>query len=124
MLEDAPSIWVGHVVLFVRDPAACGAFYEKLGMRPVERGAGVTVLALRGGTHLVVIKRSDAPASAARFDLMVEDHAETRAAWEKAGVPVSPITTDARNGHEVFTVTDPEGNTVVVNDSHVTAAVG
>jgi hypothetical protein len=107
----------------VRDPKRCAAFFERLGMTPVEVGTKVSVLALRGGTHLVLMGKPDAAPSAARFDLMVEDHEATRAAWEKMGIAVSPITTDERNGHKVFTVTDPEGNTIVVNNSHVVGEV-
>jgi hypothetical protein len=92
-------------------------------MNPVEIDDKVSVMALRGGTHLVLLRRPDAAPSPARFDLMVEDHEATRAAWEKAGIPVSPITTDERNGHKIFTVTDPEGNTITVNNSHVVGEV-
>jgi len=121
--QKRPAIWTGHLILHVKDPKTCAAFYEQLGMRPVEVDAKTSVMALRGGTHLVLIGKPDSVPSAARFDLMVDDHEATRSAWEKAGIPVSPIATDARNGHKIFTVTDPEGNTVVVNNSHVVGVV-
>jgi hypothetical protein len=121
--QERPLIWTGHLILHVKEPKTCAAFYEQLGMRPVEVDAKTSVMALRGGTHLVLIGKPDAVASAARFDLMVDDHEAMRSAWETAGIQVSPITIDPRNGHRIFTVTDPEGNTMVVNNSHVVGVV-
>jgi catechol 2,3-dioxygenase-like lactoylglutathione lyase family enzyme len=118
---ERPSLWVGHLVLAANDPVTLGAFYERLGLRVVERGVP-TVLELRGGTHMVILKKPMGPPRA-MFDLMVDDHDATHAAWRASGVDVSEISVDARNGHRIFTVTDPEGNAIVVNNTHVVGSV-
>ena len=33
--DPRPPIWTGHLVLYGRDPRRSGAFYEKIGFRPV-----------------------------------------------------------------------------------------
>ena len=43
-----PSVWVGHIILQVKDVAASKAFLMKLGMRDVEPQASVGILELRG----------------------------------------------------------------------------
>jgi hypothetical protein len=52
---------------------------------------------------------------------MVEDIAATHADWTTKGLTVSPIETGPI--HEVFTVTDPDGNTIQVSNSHVIGPV-
>jgi catechol 2,3-dioxygenase-like lactoylglutathione lyase family enzyme len=120
---ERPPIWVGHVVLYSRDPHQSGAFYEKLGFRPVAVMDPFAVMELRGGTHLVVRRDENAVGEPARFDLMVDDLDFTRDAWEAMGITVSEITKDERAVHRLFTVTDPDHNTIVVNDSHVVGPV-
>jgi catechol 2,3-dioxygenase-like lactoylglutathione lyase family enzyme len=121
--DERPTLWTGHLVLRGSDPGTSGGFYEKLGMRPVFRTDDFAILELRGGTHLVIHKDPDAPGQPAPFDLMVEDLEATHQAWSSMGVEVSAIVRDERDIHWVFTVTDPDGNTVVVSDSHVVGVV-
>lgn len=121
--DDRPPVWVGHVVLYGADPQLSGAFYEKLGFRPVAVMDPFAVMELRGGTHLVVRRDSKAAGEPARFDLMVEDLDATRDAWLAMGIAVSVIRQDERKIHRLFTVTDPDGNTIIVNDSHVVGPV-
>ncbi len=121
--DQRPPLWTGHLVLHSRDPHRSGAFYEKLGLRPVAIMDPFAVMELRGGTHLVVRLDAEAVGMPADFDLMVEDLDATRDAWGAMGVTVSEITKDERDIHRLFTVTDPDGNTIVVNDSHVVGAV-
>ena len=79
---------------------------------------------LRGGTHIVFSGDSDIDSGmAAPFDFMVEDLDATHEAWEGMGVTVSAITKDERKIDCCFTVTDLDGNVVVVNDSHVVGNV-
>jgi catechol 2,3-dioxygenase-like lactoylglutathione lyase family enzyme len=120
---ERPPLWTGHLVLYGVDPQRSGAFYEKLGMRPIAVMEAFAVMELRGGTHLVVRNDPNAGNQAAPFDLMVEDLDATREAWEGMGVEVSPIGKDERGLHNIFTVTDPDGNTIIVNDSHVVGVV-
>ena len=111
------------MVLYGRDPKRSGAFYQRLGFRPVGIMDAFAVMELRGGTHLVIRLDPEAQGQAAPFDLMVEDLDATRDEWISAGVEVSDIGKDERAIHRVFTVTDPDGNTIVVNDNHVVGPV-
>ena len=52
---------------------------------------------------------------------MVEDIAATHADWSAKGLTVSPIAKG--NIHDAFTVTDPDGNTIQVSNSHVVGPV-
>lgn len=121
--DERPPLWTGHLVLYGRDPHRSGQFYEKLGMRPIAIMDPFAVMELRGGTHLVIRHDPDAQGVEAPFDLMVEDLDATRESWESMGFPVSPISKDERGLHRIFRVTDPDGNTIVVNDSHVEGVV-
>jgi catechol 2,3-dioxygenase-like lactoylglutathione lyase family enzyme len=110
-------------VLYGRDPERSGAFYEKLGFRPVAIMESFAVMELRGGTHLVVRRDANATGGPADFDLMVEDLEATRQSWNAMGVTVSEIENSDNGIHKIFTVTDPDGNAIVVNDSHVVGIV-
>jgi catechol 2,3-dioxygenase-like lactoylglutathione lyase family enzyme len=121
--EARPPVWVGHITVAVTDLDRSTTFWSGLGMREVERNPHVTVLELRGGTHLVLNPAgADAPAGGeVGFDLMVEDLDATRAAWAEAGLAPSEI---ARGRiHDSFTVTDPDGWVLTVNSTHVVGVV-
>jgi catechol 2,3-dioxygenase-like lactoylglutathione lyase family enzyme len=118
---ERPSIWAGHVVVSTGDPARAAGFYESLGMRPVVTMDDFAVLEMRGGTHLVVRKDMNPRPGPVDFDLMVDDIATTHAAWDAAGLRVSAI--ERGSIHETFTVTDPDGHTIVVNSTHVVGPV-
>jgi catechol 2,3-dioxygenase-like lactoylglutathione lyase family enzyme len=122
-LDERPPLWTGHLVLYGRDPNRSGQFYEKLGMRPIAIMDPFAVLEMRGGTHLVIRQDPEAKGGRAPFDLMVEDLDATREAWEAMGFSVSDVHKDERDIHRIFIVTDPDGNTIVVNDSHVEGVV-
>ena len=121
--QEKPHVWTGHIVLYGRDSHRSGNFYEKLGFRPVAVRDPWAVMELRGGTHLVVRLDPDAEGKPADFDLMVEDLQATREAWQAMGVPVSEIGKDDMGRHDMFVVTDPDGNTIEVKDSHVVGVV-
>ena len=117
--DDRPGVWVGHVVLGAADVAESVAFYVQLGMREVEVAENASVLELRGGTHLVIIKGEPAPQ--ASFDLMVEDLEATHDEGVRRGLEVSEI--QQVPFHQMFTVIDPSGTAVTVNSSHVVGNV-
>ncbi|HXY91091.1 MAG TPA: VOC family protein [Acidimicrobiia bacterium] len=119
--DQRPAVWTGHLVISGKDPAASAGFYKEIGMREVAILDEVAIFELRGGTHLVVRKDLDAAGNAAEWDLMVDDIAATHADWKRKGLDV----TDIEQGpiHEAFTVTDPDGNTIQVNSSHVVGPV-
>lgn len=119
-MEERPSVWIGHALLTVEDLDASTAFWSSLGMRVVETNAHVSVLELRGGTHLVLVPGSPEP-GAAPFDLMVEDLDATHKAWCRAGIDPSPIVRERI--HDFFVARDPDGYEVTVNSSHVVGVV-
>jgi hypothetical protein len=119
-MDERPPVWIGHALLAVTDLDASTSFWSSVGMRVVETNEHVSVLELRGGTHLVLVpgapSQGDAP-----FDLMVEDLDETHAVWSAAGLDPSPI---ARGRiHDSFVAHDPDGYAVTVNSSHVVGIV-
>ena len=121
VMAGRPSIWIGHAVLTVRDVDRSADFWQRLGMREVERNRHVAVLELRGGTHLVLVPGTPAEDAEAPFDLMVEDVDATHAAWEARGLDLSPI--ERGRIHAAFTLRDPDGYRVTVNSSHVVGEV-
>ncbi len=120
MDDQRPPIWIGHAALTVSDLGAASSFWMSLGMREVGSNEKVTVLELRGGTHLVLLAGSPT-AGAAPFDLMVEDLDATHADWTAAGLDVSSI--ERGDIHDSFVLRDPDGYEVTVNSSHVMGPV-
>jgi len=114
-------MWVGHVVLAVRDVARTKQFLLSLGLRDAEPAAPVGVVELRGGTHILVLPRSDdvAPGTRAPFDLMVDDLDGFRARLEALGIAPAPIQTNP--SHRFLLLREPGGHDIPVNSSHVTA---
>jgi catechol 2,3-dioxygenase-like lactoylglutathione lyase family enzyme len=119
--DPRPAVWTGHLVVAGKDPAASASFYEDIGMRKVAILDEVAIFELRGGTHLVVRKDPNPKPGPANWDLMVEDIAATHADWTTKGLTVSSI--EKGPIHEAFTVTDPDGNTIQVSNSHVIGPV-
>jgi catechol 2,3-dioxygenase-like lactoylglutathione lyase family enzyme len=119
-VDERPPIWVGHVVLRVADPEQSAPWWESLGLRPVYQGADVSILELRGGTHLILApgepERGDAP-----FDLMVDDVDATHARLTEQGLAPSEI--QRGEIHDAFTLTDPDGYVVSFSNSHVVGPV-
>ena len=114
-----PSVWVGHIILQVRDVAASKAFLMKLGMRDVEPQASVGVLELRGGTHLVILPTDQPVANdtPALFDLMVDDIEAAHVRYLEAGVDPSPMVSGKI--HTSFEIREPGGHVITVNSTHV-----
>ena len=112
-----PPVWVGHVTMQTHVLDASHAFMVALGLRPIGRSEAVSVLELRGGTHLVLL-RADAPVSGpAPFDLMAEDLEATHGRLTELGLAPSPIA--AGRIHRSFTVRDPSGQDVTFQSNHV-----
>ena len=89
-------------------------------MRTVFRGDDMAILELRGGTHLLLF-RGDAETGPAPFDLMVEDLDATHDSLSGRGLAVSDITRGEI--HDAFTLTDPDGHDITVQNSHVEGVV-
>ncbi len=116
--HERPAVWIGHVALGVADVAESTDFYLSLGLRLIERNAGVGILELRGGTHLILLpaKAPVAPETPAPFDLMVDDVDATRKELEARGLAPSAMRSNPI--HRSFTLRDPSGYAVVFNSSH------
>ena len=115
--DQRPPIWVGHVDIRTTQLDETEQFFKAVGLRPCFRGDEVAVLEFRGGTHIVVIKDEAAEPRDATFDLMVEDLDKTYAEFKSLNLEVSEISKGTI--HDSFYVTEPGGNRIVVNSSHV-----
>lgn len=115
--KQRPPIWVGHVDIRTTKLDETEDFFKTVGLRSIFRGDEVAVLEFRGGTHIVVIKDEAAEPSEATFDLMVEDLDETYAQFKSLNLEVSEISEGTI--HNSFYVTEPGGNRILVNSTHV-----
>jgi catechol 2,3-dioxygenase-like lactoylglutathione lyase family enzyme len=117
--DERPPLWVGHITLPANDVARANDYWVAAGMRAIVQGDGFAVLELRGGTHMVLVQ-AEAPTPAgtpAPFDLMVEDLDATHASF--TAQDLAPSEVSRGNIHDSFTLTDPSGNTVTFNSTHV-----
>ena len=113
-----PPVWVGHVLLETDRLAETAEFMCKLGMRLIIQRPEVTVLELRGGTHLVLIAKREVIAGKAPFDLMVEDLSETHKRFTELGLAPTAIDRVSPD-HEGFTVKEPAGHVITFYSNHV-----
>jgi Glyoxalase-like domain len=120
MADERPGLWVGHVAMTSADPSSSHDFFIDAGMRTILRGDDMAILELRGGTHLLLF-RGEASPGPAPFDLMVEDLDATHGELSGRGLRVSEITRGEI--HDAFTLTDPDGHDITVQNSHVTGVV-
>ena len=116
--DERPPLWVGHVSMRTPVLEETAAFMEQIGMRKVTCGDDIAILELRGGTHLALMQDTSGEPGEARFDLMFEDVDVTWARFKELGVPLTAI--ERGRIHDAFVITEPGGNTIVVNSSHVT----
>jgi len=127
-----PPVGVGHMVLTVADVETSSRFYATLGLRIVGKGDDMSILELRGGTHLLLFQRggpsteADSPfdqAAPGAIDLMIEgrtfeDLDAFRTTLIAGGVHPDPIPDKRYFGHHIFKARDPDGNEVTVSTSH------
>lgn len=117
--ESRPAVAVAHVVLETDCMEQSAAFMQSIGMRPVFLGPQVSVLELRGGTHLILMLKDEVAAGAAPFDLMVDDIDAAHRQFTSLGLCPSAIEARSAIDHEVFTVREPAGHVITVFSSHV-----
>jgi len=127
-----PPVGVGHVSLTVADVETSNRFYVTFGLRVVGKGDDMSILELRGGTHLLLFQRGAASADVQSpfdqaapgvIDLMIEGRTfeeldAYRAALIAGGVSPDPIPNTRYFGHYIFKTRDPDGNEVTVSTSH------
>ena len=118
-IDERPPVWIGHVFMTVTEVKQSAEFMRKLGMREIVQAEDISVLELRGGTHLLLRPTSGpiAPGTVAPFDLMVDDLEGSHKKFEALGL--SPSTIQADTFHRSFTLCDPSGCVITVNSSHV-----
>lgn len=116
--DERPSVGVGHVVLETDQMEASAQFMLAIGMRPVFQGPEVSVFELRGGTHLILMLKSQIVPGNAPFDLMVDDLHATHERFSSLGL--APMAIEARPAidHEVFCVREPAGHLITFFSSH------
>jgi hypothetical protein len=90
-----------------------------IGMRPVHLGTEVAIFELRGGTHLILVAKSDAAPGDASFDLMVEDLHATHQRFTALGFAPTPIEGMPSIDHELFRVREPAGHLITFFSNHV-----
>ena len=94
-------------------------FMRTIGMRPMFDGPDVSVYEMRGGTHLIMMKKEKIQPGEASFDLMVDDLRETHRRFTALGLAPSPIEARPQIDHELFTVREPAGHVITFFSSHV-----
>ena len=115
--DPRPPVWIGHVRMNSRSVEETTAFMLNIGMRSIVQNDRISVLELRGGTHLVIAGAEDGEPGDAEFDLMVEDVDATYAEYAAKGLTVSEI--QRGRIHDSFILTEPGGNRITVNSTHV-----
>ena len=116
--DQRPPVGVAHVVLATDRMAESARFMRTIGMRAIFDGPEVSVYEMRGGTHLLLMRRDEVIAGDASFDLMVDDVHATHERFTSLGLAPSPIEARPAIDHEVFTVREPAGNAITFFSSH------
>jgi hypothetical protein len=114
----APLVSVAHVVLETNRMDDTAQFMRTIGMRAIFDGPHVSVYEMRGGTHLLLMRRDQVSPGAAPFDLMVDDLHETHRQFAALGMNPSGIEARPAIDHEVFTVCEPAGHVFTFFSSH------
>ena len=120
--RETPSVSIGHVTLRTHCMNDSIRFMRAIGMQMVFEGSQVSILELRGGTHLLLFPCDEPSDVAASFDLMVDDIREMHDKLSGLGYALSPIVQRPEVGHETFEVTEPSGARIVCYSSHATCA--
>ena len=116
--DGRPPVAIGHVFFAATDVAEAARWFETVGLRPIAGDDDFAVLALRGGTHLVVTRASCRPhrATEASFDLMVDDIDAAHRRFAAKRLDPSPISRGSV--HDEFRLAGPDGYRVTVLSSH------
>jgi hypothetical protein len=116
--RERPQVAIGHMWLKVSDISRSGAVFCFRGFAPDSSGAGIAILELRGGTHLVLEPYDESiPAGTnAPFDLMVDDIVTTREQYERLGLRPSPL--EGGSIHRSFSLNRPDDYLITVTSSH------
>jgi hypothetical protein len=116
--DQRPSVGIAHVVLHTDCMSESTQFMRIIGMRSIFDGPDVSVYEMRGGTHLILMKKEKIARGDASFDLMVDNLRETHQRFASLGLSPSPIEARPQIDHEVFTVREPAGHVITFFSSH------
>jgi hypothetical protein len=116
--DQKPPVCVAHVVLQTNRMDDSVQFMRTIGMRPIFDGPEVSVYEMRGGTHLILMRKDSVVAGDASFDLMVDDLHATHQRFTSLGLSPSPIEARPAIDHEIFSVREPAGNVIAFFSSH------
>ena len=114
-----PSVWVGHVSIETDRIEESAGFMRTIGMRSVYEGPEVAIFELRGGTHLILLARSEVVPGNAPFDLMVDDLHATHRHFASLGLAPTAIEAIPSIDHELFRVREPSGHLITFYSNHV-----
>ena len=117
--EHRPLVAVAHIVLETDRMEESARFMQTIGMRAFFLGPQVSVLELRGGTHLILMLKDKVAGGSAPFDLMVDNIRATHERFTSLGLSPSPIEARPAIDHEAFTVKEPAGHVITIFSSHV-----
>ena len=117
--DQRPAVGVAHVVLHTDRMGESAQFMRTIGMRSIFDGPDISVYEMRGGTHLILMKKEKVVPGEASFDLMVDNLHETHQRFASLGLSPSPIEARPQIDHEVFTVREPAGHVITFFSSHV-----
>ena len=115
--DQRPSVWIGHVAMHSDKVMASREFMLSIGMRHIFADEGIAVLEMRGGTHLVVTSNPDSGLVMSSFDLMVDDIDASHQEFTDLGL--KPTDIERGSIHDEFMMTEPGGNAIRFNSSHV-----
>jgi len=116
--DQRPAVGVAHVVLPTDRMKESARFMHTIGMRSIFDGPEVSVYEMRGGTHVILMRKDEVGAGDASFDLMVDDLHATHERFRSLGLAPSSIEARPAIDHEVFTVREPGGNVITFFSSH------
>jgi 4-hydroxyphenylpyruvate dioxygenase-like putative hemolysin len=116
--DQRPSVGVAHVALDTNRMTETARFMRSVGLRPIFEGPDVSVFEMRGGTHLLLMRKEKVVPGDAAFDLMVDDLREAHRRFTSLGLAPSTIEARAQIDHEVFTVREPAGHVITFFSSH------
>jgi len=116
--DQRPAVAVAHVVLHTDRMTETATFMRTVGMRPIFDGPDVSVYEMRGGTHVIMMKKEKVAPGEAPFDLMVDDLQETHKRFVALGLSPSSIESRPQIDHEVFTVREPAGHVITFFSNH------
>lgn len=116
--RQAPSVAVAHVVLETDRMSDTAQFMRTIGMRAIFDGPDVSVYEVRGGTHVLLMRKNQVTVGDAPFDLMVDDLHETHRQFTALGMKPSAIEERPAIDHSIFTMREPGGHVFTFYSSH------